>query len=104
MSDRNKHTAGPWVVGLSGVVEAKCAIPLCYKHAPRDGRDPVCFTSGYFGSYQQAANATLIASAPELLDLLDEARTTLEMWKDVAPAVSLCADIDKLLAKARGES
>jgi hypothetical protein len=30
--------------------------------------------------------------------LLREARTTLDMWKDVAPAVSLCADIDKALA------
>lgn len=30
--------------------------------------------------------------------LLREARATLEMWKDVAPAVSLCADIDAALA------
>jgi len=33
------------------------------------------------------------------LGLLKEARLALEMWKDVAPAVSLCADIDKVLAK-----
>lgn len=36
----------------------------------------------------------LIAAAPDLLRLLIEARATLEMWKDVAPAISLCADID----------
>lgn len=45
----------------------------------------------------------LMDSNEELLALLEEARRTLEMWKDVAPAVSLCADIDKLIAKARGE-
>lgn len=48
------------------------------------------------------ANARLIAAAPELLSLLKEARSTLEMWKDVAPAVSLCADIDKAIAQATG--
>lgn len=51
----------------------------------------------------RAANARLIAAAPELLSLLKEARSTLEMWKDVAPAVSLCADIDKAIAKATGD-
>lgn len=34
-----------------------------------------------------------------IIKLLREARATLEMWKDVAPAVSLCADIDAALAK-----
>lgn len=33
----------------------------------------------------------------QVMGLLREARTTLEMWKDVAPAVSLCADIDAAL-------
>lgn len=37
-----------------------------------------------------------------LIRLLSEARITLEMWKDVAPAVSLCRDIDIALAKAKG--
>ena len=49
-------------------------------------------------------DAQLAACAPELRDLLTEARATLEMWKDVAPAISLCADIDKLLSRANGES
>lgn len=38
----------------------------------------------------------------EMLRLLKEARTNFEMWKDVAPAVSLCADIDSVIAKASG--
>jgi hypothetical protein len=44
--------------------------------------------------------AKLEAENKELFDLLKEARATLEMWKDVAPAVSLCADMDKAIAKA----
>ena len=39
----------------------------------------------------------------KLKSLLTEARATLEMWKDVAPAVSLCADIDAMLSTARSE-
>ena len=45
----------------------------------------------------------LMAAAPDLLRYLKEARRTLEMWKDVAPAVSLCADIDAAIARATGE-
>lgn len=39
----------------------------------------------------------------DLLRYLKEARRTLEMWKDVAPAVSLCADIDAAIARATGD-
>jgi hypothetical protein len=46
----------------------------------------------------------LMAATPDLLEMLEEARRTLEMWKDVAPAISLCVDIDKAIARARGES
>ena len=52
---------------------------------------------------EHAANVRLIAATPDLLRLLKEARRTLEMWKDVAPAVGLCADIDAAIAKATGE-
>lgn len=51
---------------------------------------------------EAGANARLIAAAPELFTLLREARRTFEMWKDVAPAVSLCIDIDAAIAKATG--
>lgn len=34
----------------------------------------------------------------KILGLLREARATLETWKDVVPAASLCSDIDKALA------
>ena len=39
-----------------------------------------------------------VCPSPNLRGLLVEARATLEMWKDVAPAVSLCSDIDVALA------
>jgi hypothetical protein len=53
-----------------------------------------------------AARCALIAhidtwaarSAGEAVSLLREARAALETWKDVAPAVSLCADIDRFFA------
>ena len=55
-------------------------------------------------NHRAVADAYLRAAAPDLLRYLKEARRTLEMWKDVAPAVSLCADIDAAIAKATGES
>ena len=55
-------------------------------------------------NHRAVADAYLRAAAPDLLRYLKEARRTLEMWKDVAPAVSLCADIDAAIARATGES
>ena len=55
------------------------------------------------GADAATADRRLIAAAPDLLRYLKEARRTLEMWKDVAPAVSLCADIDAAIARATGE-
>ena len=70
----NKHTPGPWVI------EENPTIPETA--AERDRLKEINV---------------------ELLSLLKEARSTLEMWKDVAPAVSLCADIDNAITKATGE-
>ena len=50
-----------------------------------------------------AADQELRKLRAELDALRKEARRTLEMWKDVAPAVSLCADIDAAIARATGE-
>jgi hypothetical protein len=46
------------------------------------------------------------ATAPkDPVALLREARAVLEAWKDVVPAVSLCADIDQaLMALSQRES
>jgi len=47
---------------------------------------------------QRDAVAADRARVGRAMGLLREARVALETWKDVAPAVSLCADIDKVLA------
>jgi hypothetical protein len=49
---------------------------------------------GYYGAAPPLSSEQ---PADRVISLLREARATLEMWKDVAPAVSLCADIDKVL-------
>lgn len=97
---QNKHTLGPWEL----IVEPYCVrvenanniVSEIYLPDGDDENDDI-------QRRLSIADARLIAAAPELLALLEEARRTLEMWKDVAPAVSLCADIDRLIAKARGE-
>ena len=95
------HTKGPWKTGqyLGSLRQF-----VIHTDAGDRGRgSDVAFTSAAFGNNEAIANARLIAAAPDLLRLLREARRTLEMWKDVAPAVSLCADIDAAIARATGE-
>ena len=97
MSTETKFTPGPWAVyGDWGIKDSSGRLIAQY--------EPLCSDIDIGNTDESFSNAHLIAAAPELLSLLEEARSTLEMWKDVAPAVSLCADIDKALAKARGES
>lgn len=100
-----KGTPGPWHVVLSDnatphiLHEHGCDSTDCADLSSR-----VCvMPAEIVANYNSLTNAHLIAAAPELLSLLIEARSTLEMWKDVAPAVSLCADIDNAIAKALGE-
>lgn len=96
------YTKGPWVVdGEHGEYvsqqyedEAGIAHVLCIDE---DG-------DGWVRGDTTHANARLIAAAPCLLELLIEARATFEMWKDVAPAISLCADIDRAIARAKREA
>lgn len=111
----SKHTPGPWhqVNGYSIFSDLGADSGDGYKAPGNDGwmiataeTGSVINADGDFITLSHSvvrANARLIAKAPELLSLLEEARSTLEMWKDVAPAVSLCADIDKAIAEALGE-
>lgn len=92
------HTAGPWAIVdghypcMKEVIGPSFKINIVMSATDLDINDFL----------KRSADAQLIAAAPDLLSLLKEARSTLEMWKDVAPAVSLCADIDKAIAKATG--
>ena len=85
------HTAGEWMDRGTNCVGTRWQ--LVASVYPMEDENPE----------EHAANMRLIAAAPDLLRYLKEARRTLEMWKDVAPAVSLCADIDAAIARATGE-
>lgn len=99
-----KHTPGPWYVG-SGTYEGRNIYSVA-SVTDDEGftYQPIVASAEDDGIKCWDANARLIAAAPDLLRYLKEARRTLEMWKDVAPAVSLCADIDAAIARATGES
>ena len=99
-----KHTPGPWYVG-SGTYEGRNIYSVA-SVTDDEGftYQPIVASAEDDGIKCWDANARLIAAAPDLLLYLKEARRTLEMWKDVAPAVSLCADIDAAIARATGES
>jgi hypothetical protein len=98
-----KHTPGPWYVG-SGTYEGRNIYSVA-SVTDDEGftYQPIVASVEDDGIKCWSANARLIAAAPDLLRYLKEARRTLEMWKDVAPAVSLCADIDAAIARATGE-
>lgn len=71
-----------------------------------EGTNKIAYRVGHRDARHAAAE--LVAAqqgeakdAARILGLLREARATLGMWKDVAPAVSLCADIDAALADAK---
>lgn len=59
------------------------------------------FTTSYHAHREQlmADLAAARAKLEKRTALLAESRRTHEMWKDVAPAVSLCSDIDRALAE-----
>ena len=96
-----KYTPGPWRAEFPDEISVRDAdggrIAILANLKGRLGMQ------GRRDTSEVEANARLIAGAPDLLRYLKEARSTLEMWKDVAPAVSLCADIDAAIAKATGE-
>ena len=98
-----KFTPGPWYVG-SGTYEGRNIYSVA-SVTDDEGftYQPIVASAEDDGIKCWDANARLIAAAPDLLRYLKEARRTLEMWKDVAPAVSLCADIDAAIARATGE-
>ncbi len=119
-----KHTPGPlsvsfgtkWpfeilIINESGGVVYRESLPC---HSSKDKNFEEALNCWNFKASEQeeyaainhraVADAYLRAAAPDLLRYLKEARRTLEMWKDVAPAVSLCADIDAAVARATGES
>lgn len=93
-----KHTPGPWTVGRGRTKTTQNSnMLLC--------SNPACIPLAYFPASGQlhgvdAANARLIAAAPELLEALKLARSALSKASDVETFRAVSAAI----AKAEGQS
>jgi hypothetical protein len=84
---KHKHTPGPWYYGkyADRVTKTKNS----------DGSDSICHV--YTGN--QAANARLIAAAPEMLELLMSCRA----FASYEGHIDLMNRIDKLIERIEGE-
>lgn len=83
---KDNHTPGPWID-----LEYRIDVDVC------GGLSGICELSDWMGEEEMKANATLIASAPELLEALVYARRFLEQ------SVADVEYIDTIIAKAKGE-
>lgn len=77
MGDKTKHTPGPWVIippaPFEGDDECEAGGFVYPGGIEGDNGDPVCMFGDPSGSgtmFENAANARLIAAAPEMLDAL----------------------------------
>jgi hypothetical protein len=109
MSEKTKHTPGPWTLG---------DFPwMCQVIAPVNDPDRpglghvVCKTwsPDHIASYvgfsrdEQYANARLIAAAPDLLAVLKEVAECSEYWSEYDVPLGIHERIAAAIAKAEGE-
>ncbi len=83
------HTKGPWIIGPSGDLDTPI---FC------NGKDAINVYAGEVGQLQAEANARLISSAPEALEIIKFLR---DVWVMDETSRELC---DAYLAKVRGEA
>lgn len=98
-----KFTPGPWEAGRADVASIVDGVDSKWIYA---GGDYCAIASGRVtGSWETVmANAHLIAAAPELYHKLAAVRKWMDE-DDLGPWEAVfCAEIDALLAKARGEA
>lgn len=110
-----EYTPGPWKLsaGQTSALDANAVLVACAQYNPRN--DP----RGPRSRQEQAANARLIAAAPELRDALrlpllfhaggPWTERMADEWQRIVgpvPATSktMCDHIRKVIAKATGES
>lgn len=109
MSD-NKHTPGPWRYEPGGGHAYNRIVGSEYVQVngwpePINGvsnasySDRICENLGDINLPGPAANARLIATAPEMLEGLKQARAWLEGWASAEPEI---AYIESIIAKATG--
>ncbi|MBK8871854.1 MAG: hypothetical protein IPN19_12700 [Elusimicrobia bacterium] len=90
------HTPGPWSVGC----EDLGGEALCYKVYGKDNQKIA--TVGRWNSVGDHANARLIASAPELLEIAYAYRNLLKSMSQSDGEVATFNYIESVLAKAEG--
>lgn len=93
-----KHTQGPWVVeagmvfGTQGKKPRICT-PCSQEYSADDS------IAGHQDMYEAAANAKLIAAAPELLEVLECALADLQEWLILYPYEAKTLGIVKRLER-----
>ena len=89
-----KHTQGPWEVDESGDIGMSIAIINSKK-------DDICFCEPFYG--EEEANARLIASAPELLEMCKNWRFHIEANGKEKDMIEYYKPLVQIIAKAEGE-
>lgn len=103
---KTKHTAGPWALGEQTINEH--GVVVTGIDAPNAEPNEITNLANVFGDNEEdEANARLIASAPELLELLKEyarLHKSMILNKMISPALGSPIRIkaEKLISKAEG--
>ena len=90
-----RHTPGPWVLtydkgSTRDVVASPDPLPICTMRQAWVTRE------------QYAANALVVAAAPEMLAMLQELRECADYWSEYDVPVGIVERLDSVLAKALG--
>lgn len=99
-----KHTPGPWRVDPEFIHDIQTS----------DGRIEIATVYWIFNSaipdrteYQEseesAANARLIAAAPEMLDMLIDLQESAQYWSEFDVPVGIVDRLNAVISKAKGE-
>lgn len=83
-----KHTPGPW--------KNDCNVEITA------GLRPICGMKFPFQEPEQAANASLIAAAPDMLSVLQELDESCAYWSEYDVPVGIVSRIQAAIAKATG--
>src|SRR5690606_9952265 len=100
----NKHTEGPWCVEAGMVFGTQGNCPrICTPCSVEYKNDDSI--SGHQDMYEAAANAKLIAAAPEMLEVLEYALDDLREWLILYPheakTLDIVKDLKRVIKKAR---
>ena len=92
-----KHTPGPWfAVGYQVEIESETVADICTTDATLFGQ------GGLHDDARAMANARLIAAAPDMLEMLEVARDSLEVSNYEGEEDEVLAAIASVIAKAKG--